>query len=144
LSLNLFQIYIKLENLLPTGAFKLRGSTNAILCLSEDKISNGVYTASAGNFAQGLAWSATKQGLPCQIITPDHVPQTKVAAMERFGGIVTKVPFDTWWKVIQDHRYDGMTGNFVHPGCDRNVIAGTSIFYPKLGSIISSLVQNRQ
>ncbi|XP_064646681.1 L-threonine ammonia-lyase-like [Lineus longissimus] len=118
------KIYLKLENLLPTGAFKLRGSTNAILCLADDKLSNGVYTASAGNFGQGFAWSATKRGVPCQIIIPDHVPETKVTAMERFGGVVMKVPFDTWWKVIQEHRYDGMTGSFVHPGCDRNVIAG--------------------
>ncbi|XP_062613256.1 L-threonine ammonia-lyase-like [Saccostrea cucullata] len=118
------KIYIKLENLQPIGSFKIRGAGNALANLSEEEIKDGVYTASAGNFAQGLAWNARERGIPCNVIVPDHAPMTKLEAIERLGGSILKVPFDKWWEIIQTHHYKGMKGKFVHPVCDPAVIAG--------------------
>ncbi|XP_033747122.1 L-threonine dehydratase catabolic TdcB-like [Pecten maximus] len=117
-------IYLKLENLQPIGSFKLRGACNALGKLTDDQLKDGVYTASAGNFAQGLAWNTQKLGIPCNVIVPDHAPATKLAAIERLGGEIVKVPFSEWWKVLETHKFDGMPGTFVHPVSDPSVIAG--------------------
>ena len=74
--------------------------------------------------AQGVAWNARRLGIPCTAVVPDHAPQAKLEAIERLGGRILKVPFDTWWKVIEDHAYPGMEGFFIHPVADRAVIAG--------------------
>ncbi|XP_013393192.1 uncharacterized protein LOC106160934 [Lingula anatina] len=118
------KIYLKLENLQPIGSFKLRGAYNAINCIPHEKLSNGVYTASAGNFAQGLSWGAKQMKIPCNTIVPDHAPQTKLDAIERLGGKYCKVPFNTWWTVIQEHHCDGVAGTFIHPVCEKTVMAG--------------------
>lgn len=118
------QIYLKLENLQPIGSFKLRGAANAMALASADVLKDGVYTASAGNMAQGVAWSARRRGIPCSVVVPDHAPATKLDAIERLGARVVKVPFDVWWQVIIDHRYDGMRGFFIHPVSDPAVMAG--------------------
>jgi threonine dehydratase len=83
-----------------------------------------VYTASAGNMAQGVAWHARRLGIPCTVVVPDHAPQTKLAAIERLGARYIKVPFDEWWQVIVTHRYPGQEGLFVHPVSDPAVMAG--------------------
>ena len=117
-------IYLKLENLQPIGSFKLRGAGNAMRLAGADKLASGVYTASAGNMAQGVAWNARQMGIPCSVVVPDHAPQTKLDAIERLGGRIVKVPFDEWWQVIIDHRYPGMEGVFIHPVSDPRVMAG--------------------
>ncbi|KAL8564998.1 hypothetical protein ACOMHN_003374 [Nucella lapillus] len=118
------KIHLKLENLLPLGCFKLRGACNAVGLLSSAELENGVYTASAGNFAQALSWSARQYGIPCSVIVPDTAPQTKLKSTVELGGCITKVPFETWWQVIKEHRYEGMAGTFIHPVADPAVIAG--------------------
>ncbi len=118
------EIYLKLENLQPIGSFKLRGASNAMRLAPEAALRNGVYTASAGNMAQGVAWSARELGVPCTVVVPDHAPQTKLDAIERLGGKIVKVPFDEWWQVIISHRYPGQEGLFIHPVSDTNVMAG--------------------
>ena len=117
-------IYLKLENLQPIGSFKLRGAFNAMAVATPEQLAAGVYTASAGNMAQGVAWSARRLGIPCTVIVPDHAPATKLAAIERMGGTIIKVPFDVWWNVIITHSYEGMQGLFIHPVSDRAVMAG--------------------
>ena len=87
-------------------------------------IERGVYTASAGNMAQGVAYLARRFGVPCTVIVPDHAPQTKLAAIERLGGRIVKVPFDRWWQTMLEHEYPGMKGMFIHPVADRRVMAG--------------------
>ena len=89
-----------------------------------DKLARGVYTASAGNMAQGVAWNARELGIPCTVLVPDHAPQTKLDAIERLGGKVVKLPFDRWWQVLVDHGDPGREGFFIHPVSDRAVIAG--------------------
>lgn len=117
-------IWLKLENLQPIGSFKLRGAANAMLLAGKEKLAAGAYTASAGNMAQGVAWSAREFGVPCRVVVPDHAPRTKLDAIERLGGEVIKVPFDRWWQTLVDHEYPGLAGLFVHPVSDPAVIAG--------------------
>lgn len=118
------EIYLKLENLQPIGSFKLRGAGNALRLVEPERLRGGVYTASAGNMAQGVAWAARELGVPCRVIVPEHAPQTKLAAIERLGAEIVKVPFDDWWQVILEHEYPGMEGLFVHPVSDPAVMAG--------------------
>jgi threonine dehydratase len=90
------EIYLKLENLQPIGSFKLRGASNALLLASPEQLADGVWTASAGNMAQGVAWQARRMGLPCTIVVPDHAPETKLAAIRRviFGNSIRSV--ESW------------------------------------------------
>ena len=117
-------IYLKPENIQEVGCFKVRGAGNAVAAMSKEELADGVYTASAGNMAQGLAWSARRLGIPCGVVIPEHAPEAKVAAIERLGARIVKVPFETWWRVIEEHRHPGMRGRFVHPVSDLTVIAG--------------------
>ncbi|MDQ3950633.1 MAG: pyridoxal-phosphate dependent enzyme, partial [Gemmatimonadota bacterium] len=119
------EIWLKLENLQPIGSFKLRGATNAMRLLPRARLERGVYTASAGNMAQGVAWSARLFGVPCDVVVPEHAPQTKLAAIERLGARTTKLPFDQWWRVIVDHVFAPLRDRaFIHPVADAGVIAG--------------------
>jgi threonine dehydratase len=118
------EIWLKLENLQPIGSFKLRGAGNAMRLAGAEQLAQGVYTASAGNMAQGVAWVARALGVPCTVIVPDTAPRTKLDAIERLGGAIVPVPFERWWQVIQEHQYPGMRGLFIHPVSDPAVIAG--------------------
>lgn len=118
------EVYLKLENLQPIGSFKLRGAANSIAISGEAATAHGVYTASAGNMAQGVAWCARELGIRCQVIVPEHAPKTKTDAIERLGGEVIRMPFDEWWQTIIDHGSPGMDGLFVHPFADEAVMAG--------------------
>ena len=120
------EIWLKLENLQPIGSFKLRGAGNAMALATPEALADGVWTASAGNMAQGVAWCARTLGIPCTVVVPDHAPATKTAAVERLGGRIVRIPFDEWWTLIADHassatRYPGL---FIHPVADPAVIAG--------------------
>ena len=118
------EIFLKLENLQPIGSFKLRGAGNAMALASAADLQRGVYTASAGNMAQGVAWNAARLGIPCQVVVPDHAPETKLAAVRRLGGEIIKVPFDRWWEVIVTGEYEGLDGLFIHPVSNPHVMAG--------------------
>lgn len=119
-------IYLKLENLQPIGSFKIRGATNAFAAAPAGALDGGVYTASAGNMAQGVAWKARELGIACTVIVPDHAPEAKLSAIDRLGAEVIKVPFDVWWQIILTHDYPGQRGLFVHPVCDAAVMAGNA------------------
>jgi threonine dehydratase len=118
------EIYLKLENLQPIGSFKLRGAGNAMRLQPRDALSRGVYTASAGNMAQGVAWNARLLGVPCAVVVPENAPRAKLDAIERLGARVVKVTFDEWWNVVVEHRHPGMDGLFIHPVSDPAVMAG--------------------
>ncbi len=118
------EIYLKLENLQPIGAFKIRGATNAIARLPPEKLERGVVTASAGNMAQGVAWCARRLGIPCTVIAPATAPETKIEAIERLGGRVIKVSFDEWWRAFEERAYAGVDGAFIHAFDDEDVMAG--------------------
>ncbi|MFI5244623.1 MAG: threonine/serine dehydratase [Gemmatimonadales bacterium] len=118
------EIWLKLENLQPIGSFKIRGALNAMRALPPERLTEGVYTASAGNMAQGLAWAARELGVPCRVVAPDHAPRTKLEAIARLGATVRLVPFAEWWQAILEHEVAGERGAFIHPGADAMVMAG--------------------
>jgi threonine dehydratase len=118
------EIHLKLECLQPIGSFKLRGAGNAMALADPEALARGVWTASAGNMAQGVAWCARRRGVPCTVVMPDHAPQTTQAAVERLGARAIKVPFDAWWQALVDRRHPGVEGAFIHPVSDRAVMAG--------------------
>ncbi|MEO7457168.1 MAG: pyridoxal-phosphate dependent enzyme [Gemmatimonadaceae bacterium] len=117
-------IHLKLVNLQPIGSFKLRGAANAMACADPAAIAGGVYTASAGNMAQGVAWCARERGVRCQVIVPEHAPAAKTDAITRLGGEVMRVPFAEWWQVLVERGAPRMSGFFVHPFADDDVMAG--------------------
>jgi threonine dehydratase len=118
------EIYLKLENLQPVNSFKIRGATNAIMLAPAAERTKGLVTASAGNMAQGVAWTARALGVPATIVVPEHAPEAKLAAIKRLGGRIMKLPYDDWWNVIVTSRVDGVEGLFVHPVQDGGVMAG--------------------
>ena len=118
------RIYLKLENLQPIRSFKLRGAGNALALVGEEELREGVWTASAGNMAQAVAWHASRRRLPCTVVVPETAPQTKLDAVARLGARIVAVPVETWLEVFRTRKYPGMTGVFVHPFSDPNVIAG--------------------
>lgn len=118
------EIYLKLENLQPIGSFKLRGAANAMLQADPAALREGVWTASAGNMAQGVAWCARTLGVSCRVVVPDHAPAAKTDAVERLGGTIVRVPFVEWWDILVTHAWRGAKGVFIHPVSDPHVIAG--------------------
>lgn len=118
------EIYLKLENLQPIASFKIRGAINAFRSVPPPDIASGVLTASAGNWAQGVAWAAARAGVPCTIIVPEGAPKTKLAAIERLGGRAIPVPFERWWQCMTERRFEGVEGRFFHPVEDEPVMAG--------------------
>ena len=88
------------------------------------RLRDGVYTASAGNMAQGVAWGARALGVPCTVIMPDSAPATKVEAVRRLGAEIVFLPYDEWWATLVNHGREGMRGAFIHPVADRAVMAG--------------------
>ena len=118
------EVWLKLECLQPIGSFKIRGAANAMALADRARLARGVYTGSAGNMAQGVAYEARRRGIPCRVIVPDTAPAAKLDAIARLGATAVPVPFAEWWAVLRDHGHPGEDGFFVHPVSDPAVIAG--------------------
>ena len=122
------EIWLKLENLQPIGSFKLRGAANAMLSAPREELAGGVVTTSTGNMAQGVAWMARELGVPATIVVPDNASMSKLAAVERLGSRIVRVPWEQWWAAVEaDEERDlgeGVEGYFVHPVRDEPVMAG--------------------
>jgi len=118
-------MYLKLETMQPIRSFKVRGAGNAVAMLTPDELAAGVYTASAGNMAQGLAWAALRHGVHCSVVVPDGAPATKLEAVRRLGADIVSLPYAEWWQVLATHRYAPLEpARFVHPVSDVGVMAG--------------------
>lgn len=120
------EIYLKLENLQPIGAFKIRGAYNAVRLLPEEQRKKGVWTVSAGNAAQGVALAARKAGVPCKVLTMDTAPAAKLDAIRRLGADLVQTSYDECWKALGARSHPAMTGAFVHPFEDDEFIAGNA------------------
>jgi threonine dehydratase len=121
------EIWLKLENLQPIGSFKLRGAANAMLSAPRSELQAGVVTTSTGNMAQGVAWMARQVGVPATIVVPDNASMSKLAAVERLGGRIVRVPWEEWWAAVEAGEaslVEGVEGYFVHPVRDPPVMAG--------------------
>lgn len=117
-------IRLKLENLQPINAYKLRGAANAVAMLSESERKRGVWTISAGNAGQGVAYAARKAGVPCTVVAIETAPTAKIERMKALGAKLILVSYEAAWKALEDRSYPGAEGTFVHPFDDHNFIAG--------------------
>lgn len=120
------EIYLKLENLQPTGAFKIRGSLNALKSAKPEDYENGVYAFSSGNHGQGLAFSAKQLGIKCTIWTTDQASPMKVKAMKRLGAEIRTFPYPKTpqdWRTAFDQMHEEMSGLNIS-GTLTSVIAG--------------------
>jgi threonine dehydratase len=121
------QIYLKLECLQPIRSFKLRGAFNAMVKAGKEALAEGVWTASAGNMAQGVAWSARYLGVPNTVYVPNTAPRTKIANVQRYGGKVVELPVDDWVDIFRTRKREGASGVFIHPYSDPAVMAGNGV-----------------
>ncbi|HEV2362832.1 MAG TPA: pyridoxal-phosphate dependent enzyme [Caulobacteraceae bacterium] len=118
-------IRLKLENLQPINAYKLRGAVNAVAMLAADKRARGVWTISAGNAGQGVAWAARAAGVPCSVVVIETAPQSKLERMRALGATLIPVPFDVAWKALEEHAFAGLEeATLVHPFDDHDFIVG--------------------
>jgi threonine dehydratase len=117
-------IRLKLENLQPTNAYKIRGAANAVARLSPEQRARGVWTISAGNAGQGVAYAARAAGIPCAVVAIETAPQTKLDRMRALGARIIPVSYTEAWNIAEAHALDGMDGIFIHPFDDHDFIAG--------------------
>jgi threonine dehydratase len=117
-------IRLKLENLQPINAYKLRGAANAVATLPESERKRGVWTISAGNAGQGVAYAARRAGVPCTVVVIETAPESKIERMRALGAKLIPVPYDVAWKALEERSFPGAEGTFVHPFDDHNFITG--------------------
>jgi len=118
------EIRLKLENLQPINAYKLRGAVNAVAMLSESARRQGVWTISAGNAGQGVAYAARQAGVPCAVVVIETAPAAKIERMKALGARLIPVPYAVAWKALDERSFPGMDGTFVHPFDNHDFIAG--------------------
>jgi len=118
------EIRLKLENLQPTNSYKLRGAVNAVAMLPQAERQRGVWTISAGNAGQGIAYAARQAGVSCAVVVIETAPAAKIERMKALGARLIPVPYEVAWKALDEHAFPGMEGTFVHPFDNHNFIAG--------------------
>lgn len=140
------EIYLKLENLQPINAFKIRGAANAIAMLSESERRRGVWTISAGNAGQGVAYAARAFGIPSTVVVIETAAETKIERMRALGARLVKAPFDACWEAMERRSFPGVEGVFIHPFDDHDFIAGNGTIgleiledLPKVHTVIASI-----
>lgn len=140
------EIWLKLENLQPINAFKLRGAANAVAMLPDSERQKGVWTISAGNAGQGVAYAARAAGVPCTVVVIETAPETKVERMRNLGAKLVKAPFDACWRAMDDRAFPGVEGTFVHPFDDHDFVAGNATValeiledLPQVKTVISAI-----
>jgi len=120
------EIWLKLETLQPINAFKIRGAANAVALLTPEERSKGVWTISAGNAGQGVAFAARQFVIRCTVVAIETAPETKLERMRNLGAHIVKAPFDACWRAMDERSFPGVDGTFVHPFDDHNFVAGNA------------------
>jgi threonine dehydratase len=118
------EVWLKLENLQPTNAYKIRGAMNAVASLSDEARARGVWTISAGNAGQGVAYAARRFGVPCTVVAIETAPQTKLDRMRALGATIVAVSYEQAWKAAEAHAFEAVDGTFIHPFDNHDFIAG--------------------
>lgn len=119
------ELFFKCENFQKAGAFKVRGASNAVFGLSDEKAARGVATHSSGNHALSLSYAAGRRGIPCHVVMPRTAPQAKKDAVRGYGGVITECEPSTSSREAVFAEVEARTGaDFVHPYNDPRVIAG--------------------
>src|SRR3954471_18728955 len=95
-------IRLKLENLQPINAYKLRGAANAVALLPDSERKRGVWTISAGNAGQGVAYAARQAGVPCTVVAIETAPAAKLERMRALGARLVTVPYEVAWQALED------------------------------------------
>lgn len=113
-------IHLKLETLQPVGSFKVRCAANALLRRVEAG-ARDVSTASAGNFAQGLAYAGRERGVKVTAYVPETAAESKLDGLRRLGAAIVALPYDRWWAMLAEGSDDA---GFIHPVADPDVLAG--------------------
>ena len=117
-------VRLKLENLQPINAYKLRGAANAVAMLTDSERQCGVWTVSAGNAGQGVAYAARQARVPCSVVAIETAPQAKLERMRALGAKLALVPYEVAWQTLEARAFPGIEGTFIHPFDDDNFIAG--------------------
>jgi threonine dehydratase len=140
------EIYLKLESLQPINSFKLRGAANAVALLPAERRAEGVWTISAGNAGQGVAYAARQAGVPCTVVAIETAPETKIQRMQMLGARLVKAPFDACWEAMETRTFPGVRGTFVHPFDDDDFIAGNATIgleiledLPEVATVIAAI-----
>ena len=140
------RIFLKLENLQPTNAYKIRGGANAVAALSDEERAKGVWTISAGNAGQGVAYAARQFGIPCTVVAIETAPQTKLDRMRALGATIVPVSYDQAWVAAETHRFEGLDATFVHPFDNQEFIAGHGVMgleivedCPDVGTVVCAI-----
>ena len=140
------EIWLKLENLQPTNAYKIRGASNAVAKLSEEERAKGVWTISAGNAGQGVAYAARQFGVPSTVVAIETAPQTKLDRMRALGATIVPVSYERAWVAAETHQFDGLEGTFVHPFDNHDFIAGHGTMgleivedFPEVRTVIAAI-----
>jgi threonine dehydratase len=139
-------IRLKLENLQPINAYKLRGAANAVAMLPEADRKRGVWTISAGNAGQGVAYAARAAGVPCTVVVVETAPKSKLERMRTLGATLIPVPYEIAWKALDERSFPEVDGTFIHPFDDNDFIAGHGTMgleiledAPDLAAVIASI-----
>ncbi len=139
-------VYLKLENLQPINSFKLRGAANAVAKLPAPRRAAGVWTISAGNAGQGVAYAARQAGIPCTVVTIETAPETKVERMRALGARLVPAPFDACWEAMERRAFPGVEGTFVHPFDDDDFVEGNATMgleivedLPEVATVIAAI-----
>jgi len=118
------EIYLKLENLLPLGSFKIRGAINVLKKAPKEQLLQGISSASSGNWALALAWVSQQMGISCSVIVQDTTSEAKLSLLKDFGGTVMKLPFEEWLRLLSTSKFEELEGFFIHPVFNPDIWAG--------------------
>ncbi|MFT4725830.1 MAG: threonine dehydratase [Granulosicoccus sp.] len=141
------RLFFKCENFQKAGAFKVRGASNAVFGLSDEKAAKGVATHSSGNHALSLSYAAGCRGIPCTVVMPRTAPQAKKDAVKGYGGVIVECePSTTSREAIFAEVVAKSGAEFVHPYNDIRVITGQAtcsleLFedIPKLDAVVAPI-----
>jgi threonine dehydratase len=134
------ELFFKCENLQKAGAFKVRGASNAVFCLSEEEARIGVATHSSGNHALSLSYAAGQRGIPVTVVMPRTAPQAKKDAVIGYGGTIVECePSTSSREAVFADVVAESGADFVHPYNDPRVIAGQATCSKELLSQVENL-----
>lgn len=117
-------IHLKLENLQPIGSFKVRPIGNTVLALDPGDLTGGLCTASSGNSAIGVAWMASRLGVPATALVPAGSPVAKLDRLRSLGATVVELSFEDWWGAIETGGPPGQAGRYIDAVRDPASLAG--------------------
>jgi threonine dehydratase len=117
-------VRLKLENLQPIGSFKIRPIANAVLAKKRSDLNSGIYTASSGNSALGVAWMARRLRISATAVVPANAPEAKLQKLRDLGARIDMRANDAWWRAIETGALEGQEGVYIDAVRDPASLAG--------------------